>query len=365
MLSLRKFVLMKKLLFALPLLGLLWTGCSNDFEVTAPWKEVPVVYAILSAKDTANYVRVEKAFLDPEESALVVAQIADSLYYPADAITVFMEHVKTKVKVQLTRVDGNLDGHPRQPGTFATTPNWLYKLKSPNGAKLIAGDKYRLIVVRADGKKDITSVTTVPNEFIFNTPNPADIPPKITFQTDKTASLRWLGDTSSVLFDVDMVVRYRVEAGNGTTLLNRSIKWSVAKNLQRGAFPISTTQGPFYTTNYEVAGNRFFELIANQIKADDLAGIDTISNERFRYFEGIDLVINGGGSEIYQYLQTVSANSGLTGSEIISSYTNISEGYGVFTAKNTSNLSSLKVTELTINSMNTNPLTKILNFKYF
>jgi len=365
MLSLRKIDLMKKLLFALPLLSLLWSACSNDFEVTASWKEVPVVYAILSAKDTANYIRVEKAFLDPDKSALEIAQIADSLYYPANAITVFLENVKTKAKVQLQRVDGNLEGHPRKDGIFATTPNWLYKLKAPSGSGLVPGDKYQVRVVRADGKKDITGVTTVPYEVIFSAPSPNDIPPKITFQTDKTASLQWLGDSSSVFFDINMVVKYRVEAANGSTLAHRSFTWNVAKNLQKSNSPILTPQGPFYSNFYEVAGNSFFDQIASQIKADDAAGLDTITGDRFRYFEGIDLVISGGGAEIYKYLQTASANSGLTGSEIISSYTNMSEGYGIFTAKNATTLKSLKVTELTINSMNANPITKLYNFRYF
>ncbi|MEO6758455.1 MAG: hypothetical protein ABIO24_03305 [Saprospiraceae bacterium] len=49
---------MKKLLLLLPLAALLLASCTNDFDVTAPWKEIPVVYAILSAKDTAQYVRI-------------------------------------------------------------------------------------------------------------------------------------------------------------------------------------------------------------------------------------------------------------------------------------------------------------------
>lgn len=356
---------MKKLLLGLLVCGFLWSACSNDFEVSASWKEVPVVYAILSVKDTANYIRVEKAFLDPDKSALEIAQIADSIYYPANAITVYLEHVKTKNRVKLTRVDGNLEGHPRKDGIFATTPNWLYKLKAQSGSGLIAGDKYKLVIVRADGSKDITSLTTMPNDFIFLTPFPNGSPTQMSFQAAKSTSIQWQGDTSSTFFDVSMRIRYRVVNGNGAVLAHRIFTWDVAKNVLKGTAVINTNQGPFYTSQLDVSGDAFFEKIAAQVKADDLAGIDTISNDRFRYFEGVDIVLSGGGSEIYQYLQTASANAGITGSEIIGTYTNLSEGYGIFTGKNTVSLGNIKITEITINSMNASPITKPLNFQYF
>lgn len=64
---------MKKLLLLLPF-GLFLSACANDFDVTAPWKEIPVVYGILSPQDSAHYIRVEKAFVDPEKSALEIAR---------------------------------------------------------------------------------------------------------------------------------------------------------------------------------------------------------------------------------------------------------------------------------------------------
>ncbi len=112
---------MKKLLLLLLLpLGLLLSACSNDFEVTAPWKEIPIVYGILSPQDTAHYLRIEKAFLDPNQSALEVAQIADSLYYPENSITVWLvPTINPNNRIQLQRVNGALEGYPRDPGVFA------------------------------------------------------------------------------------------------------------------------------------------------------------------------------------------------------------------------------------------------------
>jgi hypothetical protein len=348
---------MKKLFLLFPAISLLLASCSNDFEVTASWKEVPVVYAILSAKDSVNYIRVEKAFLDPDKSALEVAQIADSIYYPANAIQVYLERVKTGARVQLTRVDGNLEGFVREGGIFATTPNWLYKISTPAGSGLVPTEKYKLVIVRNDGKKDITAVTTIPGDFKFVTPSNQDIPPKISFLTGKNSSISWSADTNSVYFDVDILVHYRVEDAVGNTLMHRSFIWKAAKNVPRKTNSANTS--------YDAPADFFYQILSDTIKHDDLLGRDTISSDRFRYFDGIDIILSGGGSEIRTYLETASANAGLTGSEIITSYTNLSEGYGIFTAKNTGRINGVKVTEITINNMNDNPVTKALNFKYF
>ncbi|KAA3638695.1 MAG: hypothetical protein DWQ02_04770, partial [Bacteroidetes bacterium] len=57
------------------------TACTTDFQLEGEWKDIPVVYGFISVADTAHYIRVEKAFLEPGGDANQIAQIADSLYY--------------------------------------------------------------------------------------------------------------------------------------------------------------------------------------------------------------------------------------------------------------------------------------------
>ena len=72
---------------------LFFSSCDNELKLLDEWKDIPVVYGVLSPNDTAHYIRVEKAFLDPEKSAFEVARIADSLYYPDEQIEVFVKNV--------------------------------------------------------------------------------------------------------------------------------------------------------------------------------------------------------------------------------------------------------------------------------
>lgn len=338
---------MKKLLLLLPLAALLLQACSNDFEVTAPWKEIPAVYAILSPKDTANYIRVEKAFLDPETSALQIAQIADSLYFPENAIDVYLERVSTKQRFQLQRVDGNLEGHPREPGVFATQPNWLYKTKET----LVEGDAYKLVIIRADGSPDITAETVIPREFIFNTPNQADNPRKISFLRDLSTTIAWRSDVNGVYFNVKFRIRYRENALDGALLGRDTLYWTPAPNIRRTDLQVA---GNLYKGELVINSQSFYNFLLDNIPA---------ASDRVRHFDGIDMTITGGGKEIERYLQTAIANSGITGAEVLPTYTNLSEGYGIFTAKNYSILDRVLVTPETIADMNKQAPEKNLNFQ--
>jgi len=151
---------MKKygLFFTLVLALLFNNSCSNDFDLNAPWQDIPVVYGLLSKLDTAHYIRVEKAFIDPTTSALELAQRPDSLYY--ENVDVRLEQLNGDNVVQsfnLVRVDGNLEGYQRDPGIFADAPNFLYKLRLPDNETLVDGEDYRLVINREDNLPEVSA----------------------------------------------------------------------------------------------------------------------------------------------------------------------------------------------------------------
>ncbi len=344
---------MKKLLL-LAFVGFVMAQCSNDFDVSAPWKEVPVVYGILSPKDTAHYIRIEKAFLDENVSALEIARIADSLYYPEGAITVFLEEKgNASTKVQLSRVDGVKEGITRAEGIFATQPNWLYKYKNIGTTPYIKPDKkYSLIIKRTDGKPDITAETTIPGNFIFQVPNPQALPARINFSKNGFQDISWRTTESGVYFNITLIVRYRDEDAMGNTLARHELIWPALKNTRRSN--VKQTNG-LYNADATLTGAAFFDFLTQNIPA---------SIGEFRYFERMDMILEGGGLEIEQLVISNNINAGITGSEASNAYTNISEGFGILTGKNVTSLTNVFLGSVTVDSMNTNILTRPLNFKY-
>jgi len=98
------------------LLVFLLSACDNELNVIEDRKDIPVVYGFLTASDTAQYIRLEKAFVDPTTSALDLAKIPDSLYYDDELVTVEITDEDTDETYRLVRVDGNNEGYVRDEG---------------------------------------------------------------------------------------------------------------------------------------------------------------------------------------------------------------------------------------------------------
>jgi hypothetical protein len=335
-------------LFALFLLS----ACSNDFDVAAPWKDIPVVYGIISPLDTAAYIRVEKAFLDPNTSAFTIAQIPDSLYYDVNDINVFLERSDNGQRVQMQRVDGNLEGYVRDTGIFAPAPNWLYKYKSPAGQPFLVGLKtYKVVVERGDQLPAVTGETTLPGPFTITAPS--GFPnPLINFRPMSDPSVEWRTDGAGVLFEIKLAVRIRETGTDGSLLGRDTLIWTAVQSVRRSNN--SSGQPNVFPGEINLSSTAFYQFLADNIAP---------ASSRFRYFEGCDIILTGGGAEIAELQETLSANSGISGAEALPVYTNMSEGFGIFTGRNTSSLKNVIIGPSTVDAMNEDPLTKPLNFR--
>lgn len=342
---------MKKLLLAAAAAVTFYLlSCSTDFDVTGPWKNIPVVYGILSVTDTAQYVRVEKAFLDPDQDATQLAQIPDSLYYPENDIAVFLQRPGSP-KVALQRVDGNAEGYFREGGIFATSPNWLYKLPV-NAFKIEAGQNYQLLITRTDGDTLATSSTTVPGNFRFRQPLTTVSVIRLSFLPNSDTRFEWSSDGNAEYFNLRVFVRIREENETGTFLGDTVLVWNAGTRIERSQTP--SAQPGLFNTNIATPGITFYQFLANSL---------SVSSTRKRVLNSFTLELQGGGKELRDLYQALSANSGITGAEYIPAFTNINGGYGVFTSKNTLTLPNVFPTDLTLDSLSIHPLTKNLNFK--
>ncbi len=354
---------MQKLLFPTLFLLLFAAACSNDFNVNAPWKEIPVTYAVLDATADVQYIRVEKAFIG-DQSALKIAKIADSLYYPAGAIEVFLDRMSDTSKtasivksLPATRVDGVAEGITRDTGIFATQPNWLYKVITSGNDSLVLGANYQVRIVRKDGKPTITGRTNIPVAFRWADPLAGNIYgaiiPKLPFDTAGHADIAWRTDVNGVYFDIDLDIRYRdADPVTNQTLANNELHWAIVRNKERNETSSGTTPPLTYKGTFETSS--LFEFLNKNVEP---------STTMLRYFQDMTLTLTGGGREIKIFNQSLSANSGITSAEVISLYSNMSEGFGIVTAKNTIFATNMHLFNETIKDIRAHYLTKNLNFQ--
>lgn len=319
-----------------------WT-CSTDFVLEAEWKDIPVVYAFLDPTDEAHYIRVEKAFLQEGGDAREIAQIADSLYY--DNATVQLQKIGSSILYTLERVDGNLEGLPREDGVFATAPNYLYKILQSD-INLEGGDEVRFILNRGDDLPPVTSEIVMLNPIapLQNQP-----PNPINFSTyERAINISFNPGPHAELFDIRWVVHYLENTPeNPQQFESKQVTWVLESKLER-------EEGATNSVLYRVKSENFYLFLSGAIDP---------ATDRVRKFEGIDIQITAVGEELANYLRVSSANLGITSSNQVPVYTNISEGRGLFTSRTDIVLPGYQLDSNSITLLKTGPLTQNLNFQ--
>ncbi len=333
-----------KLILGLFSLAILFSACDNELVVTDKWKDIPVVWGIISKSDTALYIRVEKAFLDPTTSALSIAQIPDSLYY--DNAVVQLKRISSGQVYTLQRVDGASEGYPRDTfqtsnpdsmGIFASSPNYLYKIRG-NEISLAIGEKYQFILTRNDHTDKVTAETIILPKPVLRVPSPGSL---CSFKQNSLFTFDWNPITDAGIFDLHAIFHYNEKTpGTNNIFQPKSFDWVVARNLTEDI--------------YKVDGVEFYNAVAAHIEEDINAT---------RRFDSLDIVVWCAGQELGEFIKIMQANSGITATQDIPSYTNLSEGIGIFTSRNLSNYTGFGLTNATLDSLNHGSITGHLNFQ--
>jgi hypothetical protein len=320
---------------------LLINACSNDFELTEPSSDIAIVYGLLSAKDTANYVRVERAFIDENTSALTLSKDVNQLYF--DNAKVTLTNVTKNQTFDMTRVDGNSEGFKRVPGTFADAPNYLYKLKA-NTHKLVEGDKYKISIFKGETLVS-EGTTTVLRSYRDEDLSPVASTP-LSFPYNSRATFSWVGDQLAVIHDLTLTINYREEKDGVIT--TKSVSWPVEKNFVK-------KEKSFPSNSVQVLGKEFYTFVKGAIDVDPLVK---------RYFKDIDITIESGGQEILDYVSVGQANLGITSSGEIPTYSNMSSGgLGLLSSKVKLERKKMTITPTSLDSLRRGQITKALNFQ--
>lgn len=330
-------------LWVIPVLLLSLTGCDNDLVLTADWQDIPVVYGLIDIDSDTSYVRIERVFFDENGSAFGAAANPDSLYYAN--IDVRIQNMTTGQSATLQRVEGEDFGLDRDPGVFATSPNILYQLIQDD-LEMTGGDELRLILNRGDNLPTVTADAVVLQPItILGSLAPGV---KLDFNTARETSFRWRAPAPDRIFDVNLSIRYvEQEIANPGNIENYQIDWKVGRNIRR-------SEGEVGITDVKVLGLAFYQILRSSIP---------VKTGFRRYFQGIDLEVQGAGEALENYILISQANTGITSSQEIPLYSNLSEGLGIFTTSTSATIENLQLTQQTLDSLRFGVVTGPLNFQ--
>ena len=315
-------------------------ACGNEFDIIEEEKDIPVVYGFLSISDTAQYIRVERAFVDENTSALELAQNPDSIYYPE--LSVELVRNSSGQRFSLERVDGNLEGYEREEGVFAQAPNYLYKIKSSD-INLAGGESYSLVIDRGENFPLIEATTNLLSQTSIKTPNPSTAVTIDFDYIDRNLFIWSAGDNASI-HDLVFRINYRERSPetNGQ-FVSKFVLWRAVRNYKEEDSRVDV----------EIDGINFYTFLKGALE---------VKSDVERRFEDMDMIITSGGEEIKDFVNITSANLGITSTQDVPVFSNIPGGQGIFSSTNTVILDKISLSNMTIDSLKNGMLTKSLNF---
>ena len=327
----------KALIWIFPLL-LILSACDNELDLIEEWKDIPIVYGIVDPSDTAHYIRVEKAFVDAEVSGADLALFADSLYY--EGMEVQLVKGTNGTPITLERVDGNLEGYPRQEGAFAQAPNFLYKVRAED--LNLQGEETLNLYLKPEGQEARqVSSTRVIGDYDFLRPRPDD-PEKINFSYANHLTIRWNPAANAVDYEIYILVHYteKEKTAPDTDYVPRFVTWKAATGVEGNSVMIESKE--------------FFVFVNGAIQPEE---------NLVRIFKSLEFRILAVGEEVSDYIEIGGANLGITSSQEIPQYSNIEDGLGIFSSTREISLENLRMIDASLDSLRFGIYTKQLNFQ--
>ncbi|MGB1038209.1 MAG: hypothetical protein ACPGYY_06135 [Bacteroidia bacterium] len=337
-----KYLLTSCLLIAL-------SSCENEVQVAADWEEVAVVYGALNPTDDINYIRIQRAFLDQNESALRFVSVEDSIYY--DSLEVSIDEYKDGVFVQkfvLNKVDGNDLNLGKDSGLFYDETNELYELREEIKPSAYTVDYMYRLHVRNPRTGYECSATTLSNgkpevRYPLN-----DISGTIQPSTDDehVILVKFKEGKYVRSYSMEMVIRIEeFEKENPSNSEIKTITWNMINSGKTRSL-----EG-FRDADYLVSSSNFFTIIASALKEDP-----TVSRRLVDY----DVNLYGISEDFNTYLEVNKPSIGIVQKK--PEFTNLENGLGLFASRHIKRFSNRSYHQSTLQMLKLSEYTSNLGF---
>jgi len=348
-------------------------SCSNEVEVIGIWKDIPVVYGVINHQDSVNYIRVERAYLPPNESALTVAKNIDSLYFDTSKVDVDMFYILNGDTIlwpiPIERVNLIDEGIMRDSGMFVHEPSYAYKLVGAGTTdallRIVNHETGHTFYART---KQVSAGAT--SNLLFMTPSYSLSPnrPLVWREVNDQGNevyasviVEMTGNGFASIYDYKFEFHYDEYEidGNGAEVAGSRTDKSVVWRAVSDFIPSSPNQ-----TKRVVKGEAFFQFLANELS--DVTGTNTRRCGGY-----IELYVDGGSASLRDYILARQANEGFVGGMYPAEpYSNVEGGYGILASSDRMEREGfsvapklMKMSILTYEHLKEGDLTKKLGFE--
>lgn len=330
-------------------LSLYFTACDNELRVAAKWKEIAIIYGALNPTDSAQYIRIQRAYLDEQQGALTFSQEPDSLYF--DTLTVTLDEFENGTynkTYNLVKVNGNDIGLPKDSGVFSSEVNYLYKLSQPiRASSFFTNISYVLTVKNPYTGYTASGSTPVVGQAEVSSPINDFIDQLLISAQDKHSIIAKYKEGKFVR-SYDMIMDVHIEEidlQDTSKRVMKTLTWKMFSNKE------TRSLNGFNDVTGLVLSANFFSMLDANLKADP-----TI----YRRLVNYDLFLYGIADDFYTYINVNRPSIGIVQKK--PEYTNITNGFGLFSSRYINKFYSRNFSHITREQLNVSELTNDLGF---
>lgn len=318
---------------------------------------------MLNRGDTAHYIRIQKAFMDENQSAVSMAKEADSSFYRA--LNVVVKEISPTgtilATIPLSRVNLISEGYQKEPGAFFDAPFFAYKFKY----NLDTNNLYRVVITNTETGNVDSAITPVitnqgPNINFFG----------VSEWLRNTIDFAQVKNEYGTLLKTEFTLR--VPPNTGAFELILRFNWTDSNLVTKTSTRRFADFNLFYTGEAfipDVATAKNVKLSTlNKDIYDFLASVigKTSDANQVRFMDSCDMFLYVAGTEFQKYKDLNTNKGGITADEIRPIYTNIKgkDVIGLFSTKAYIKKLNLGIGAVTQDSLKTNSITRALNLRF-
>ncbi len=298
--------------YLLLFIPLLIGSCKTDVDINAHWKDITIVYGLLNQSDTAQYIRINKAFLG-EGNALQMANIADSSLYDTAVIQVKLIELNNGIARDSAMLYPVTEIQ-KDSGMFYYPSQILYKTKFHLNSRY----GYKLEIKNKKTGKIISAQTNLVED--FDVAKPSWSSKTISFISPGLGSYKveWTSAKNAKRYEVLIRFHYREKSEHSSDTLNKYVDWNLGSiksdDLLGGVQMYLPYEGTTFYTNMEAAiQNKNFDPTAK------------------RFIGKVEFIFYAAGNELNTYIEVNGPYSGILQEK--PEYTNIENGIGIFSSR--------------------------------
>jgi hypothetical protein len=332
--------------------ALLWClapACSTEIDLNADFVETPVLFGVLDQTQDTQYIRINRAFLKDGENALLLATDPNEIYYD-ERMSARLERYDNGTFVgstPLLRVDGDSLGRKKQSGTFATSPNILYRFVDDLDPEL----DYRVVADAPELGFNIQAQTNLIQDFVITRPNPnPTLTSALSFTSFAPFLVRWSNGIGAKIYELEVYFFVREEDANdlGTTILDTVLTWQVFT----GELAPDPNSGS--GLEYQIPRASFYSFLANAV--DPKPGV-------VRFIDSVQFSFIAGNELLYNYILFSNTQLGITADQVSAVYTNVEgQGLGLLASRFRRLTPKYKLSNQTLDTIACGPVTGGLGY---